>query len=124
MISRAIRPVMRSQPLASAMRTAAFSSRMNSAARPLASALTSKTAHQSAVEQKRLPTVASQLQARNKMGSNAPLMAAMPQLIPFYFVNEVIFGYAALVTLIYLMTKYWLPQTVRARLARLFISKL
>jgi F-type H+-transporting ATPase subunit 8 len=51
-------------------------------------------------------------------------MAAMPQMVPFYFVNEVVLGYAAILTLIYLMTKYWLPQTVRARLARLFVSKL
>lgn len=51
-------------------------------------------------------------------------MAAMPQLVPFYFVNEVVGGYMAIVGLCYLFTKYWLPQTVRARLARLFVSKL
>jgi len=52
------------------------------------------------------------------------LMAAMPQLIPFYFVNEVVAGYAAILVVCYLLTKYWLPQTVRSRLARLFVSKL
>jgi F-type H+-transporting ATPase subunit 8 len=51
-------------------------------------------------------------------------MAAMPQLIPFYFVNEVVTGYAAVLIVCYLLTKYWLPQTVRSRLARLFVSKL
>jgi F-type H+-transporting ATPase subunit 8 len=51
-------------------------------------------------------------------------MAAMPQLVPFYFVNEVVTTFGVLTLLIYLMTKYFLPQTVRSKLARLFISKL
>ena len=52
------------------------------------------------------------------------LKAAMPQLVPFYFMNEVAVTIIILPTLIYLMTKYVLPQTVRQRAARLFISKL
>ena len=52
------------------------------------------------------------------------LLAAMPQLVPFYFVNEVTTAFILLPALIYLMSKYLLPQTVRTKLARLFISKL
>jgi F-type H+-transporting ATPase subunit 8 len=48
----------------------------------------------------------------------------MPQLVPFYFVNEVTTAFILLPALIYLMSKYFLPQTVRTKLARLFISKL
>jgi hypothetical protein len=48
----------------------------------------------------------------------------MPQLVPFYFVNEVAGAFIIIPTLIYLLSKYWLPQTVRTKLARLFISKL
>jgi F-type H+-transporting ATPase subunit 8 len=51
-------------------------------------------------------------------------MAAMPQLVPFYFVNEVAATFIVIPTLVYLMSKYWLPQTVRTKMARLFISKL
>jgi F-type H+-transporting ATPase subunit 8 len=50
--------------------------------------------------------------------------AAMPQLIPFYFVNETAFAFVLLPTLIYLFSKYILPQRVRVMCARLFISKL
>jgi F-type H+-transporting ATPase subunit 8 len=50
--------------------------------------------------------------------------AAMPQLIPFYFVNETTFAFVLLPTLIYLFSKYILPQRVRVMCARLFISKL
>jgi len=53
-----------------------------------------------------------------------PLQAAMPQLVPFFFVNEVVYAFIVLPTLIYLMSKYLLPQKVRMMAARLFISKL
>jgi len=53
-----------------------------------------------------------------------PLQAAMPQLVPFFFVNEVVYAFIVLPTLIYLMSKYILPQKVRMMAARLFISKL
>jgi F-type H+-transporting ATPase subunit 8 len=51
-------------------------------------------------------------------------MAAMPQLIPFYFVNEVTATFIAFPLMIYLFSKYLLPQRVRTMAARLFISKL
>ena len=48
----------------------------------------------------------------------------MPQLIPFFFVNEVIFAFVLLPTMVYLFSKYILPQRVRLMAARMFISKL
>jgi F-type H+-transporting ATPase subunit 8 len=48
----------------------------------------------------------------------------MPQLVPFYFVNETTMAFVLLPTLIYLFSKYLLPQRVRVMAARLFISKL
>jgi len=48
----------------------------------------------------------------------------MPQLVPFYFINEVTFAFLVLVTLIYVFSKYVLPRFVRLFATRLFISKL
>jgi F-type H+-transporting ATPase subunit 8 len=48
----------------------------------------------------------------------------MPQLIPFYFVNQVIFTFIFLVILIYTFTKYILPRFVRLFITRIFIKKL
>lgn len=58
------------------------------------------------------------------MLSQRILQAAMPQLIPFYFVNEVTTAFIIMPTLIYVFSKYLLPQRVRTMCARLFISKL
>ena len=48
----------------------------------------------------------------------------MPQLVPFYFVNQVTFAFALLVVLIYVYSKYILPRFVRLFITRIFISKL
>jgi len=48
----------------------------------------------------------------------------MPQLVPFYFVNEVTFTFLTLIVLIYLFSKYILPKVVRLFSTRIFISKL
>ncbi|KAF2816988.1 uncharacterized protein BDZ99DRAFT_513253 [Mytilinidion resinicola] len=50
--------------------------------------------------------------------------AAMPQLVPFFFVNETTVAFIALPALIYVFSKYILPAKVRTQAARLFISKL
>ncbi|KAF2091659.1 ATP synthase F0 subunit 8, partial [Saccharata proteae CBS 121410] len=52
------------------------------------------------------------------------LQAAMPQLVPFFFVSEVTYAFILLPTMIYILSKYLLPQDVRRMCARLFISKL
>jgi F-type H+-transporting ATPase subunit 8 len=48
----------------------------------------------------------------------------MPQLVPFYFINEVTFTFIIIVTTIYFLSKYILPRFVRLFLSRTFISKL
>jgi F-type H+-transporting ATPase subunit 8 len=48
----------------------------------------------------------------------------MPQLVPFYFINQVVFAFALLVVLIYVLSKYILPRFVRLFISRIFISKL
>jgi len=48
----------------------------------------------------------------------------MPQLVPFYFINEVTFAFVLLVTMIYIFSKYILPRFVRLFISRMFISKL
>jgi len=52
------------------------------------------------------------------------MKSAMPQLIPFFFVNETTMAFILIPSLIYVMSKYILPQRVRLFAARLFISKL
>jgi F-type H+-transporting ATPase subunit 8 len=48
----------------------------------------------------------------------------MPQLVPFYFVNQVTFAFIILVTMIYLFSKFILPRFVRLFVSRVYISKL
>jgi len=48
----------------------------------------------------------------------------MPQLVPFYFVNEVTFTFIFLISLVYLFSKYILPNMVRVFTTRTFITKL
>ncbi len=48
----------------------------------------------------------------------------MPQLVPFFFINEVTFAFIYIVLLIYLFSKYILPRFVRLFVSRVFISKL
>lgn len=48
----------------------------------------------------------------------------MPQLVPFYFLNQVVFTFTVIVLLVYIFSKYILPRFVRLFSTRLFISKL
>jgi len=48
----------------------------------------------------------------------------MPQLVPFFFVNQVVFAFVILTVLIYAFTKYILPKFVRIFASRLYINKL
>jgi len=52
------------------------------------------------------------------------LHSGMPQLIPFFFVNETVVGFTVLTILIYVFSKYILPQKLRLFCARMFVSKL
>lgn len=48
----------------------------------------------------------------------------MPQLVPFYFLNQVVFGFSILIVLVYIFSKYILPKFIVLFVTRLFISKL
>jgi F-type H+-transporting ATPase subunit 8 len=48
----------------------------------------------------------------------------MPQLVPFYFVNQLIWGYGILLIIIYLISKIVLPRLLVIYLSRIFITKL
>ena len=47
----------------------------------------------------------------------------MPQLVPFYFINEITFAFIILSITIYVLSKYILPRFVRLFLSRTFITK-
>ncbi|KAH6633476.1 fungal ATP synthase protein 8-domain-containing protein [Boeremia exigua] len=72
------------------------------------------------------PALASQQQKTPEVSPKQMtiLKSAMPQLIPFFFVNETTVAFVLLPTLIYIFSKYILPQRLRLFAARLFISKL
>ena len=48
----------------------------------------------------------------------------MPQLIPFYFVNQLLFSFVVLFTLIYVFSKYILPLFTYQQVVRMYITKL
>ena len=48
----------------------------------------------------------------------------MPQLTPFYYVNEVTFAFISITIILYILSKYILPRIVRLFVSRMFISKI
>ena len=48
----------------------------------------------------------------------------MPQLIPFYFLNQLSFSFLTLIVLIYVLSKYILPLFTYRNVVRLYITKL
>ena len=48
----------------------------------------------------------------------------MPQLVPFYYMNEIVFAFAIIVFILYVLSKYILPRIVRLFLSRMFINKI
>ena len=48
----------------------------------------------------------------------------MPQLIPFYFVNQISFAFLTLLALIYIFSKYILPLFTLTQVIRVYITKL
>lgn len=45
----------------------------------------------------------------------------MPQLVPFYFMNEVVFAFTIIVLVHYVFSKYILPGVVYLFISRIFI---
>ena len=48
----------------------------------------------------------------------------MPQLIPFYFLNQLVFSFVILFLLIYVFSKYILPLFTLQQVIRTYITKL
>jgi len=48
----------------------------------------------------------------------------MPQLIPFYFINQLSFSFLSLLALIYVVSKYILPLFTYTQVIRMYITKL
>ena len=48
----------------------------------------------------------------------------MPQLIPFYFINQLSFSFLILLALVYLFSKYILPLFTFQQVIRMYITKL
>jgi len=48
----------------------------------------------------------------------------MPQLIPFYYLNQLSFFFLSLILLIYILSKYLLPNLLLLQTIRLYIKKL
>nr|YP_009693776.1 ATP synthase F0 subunit 8 [Inonotus obliquus]BBN21302.1 ATP synthase F0 subunit 8 [Inonotus obliquus] len=48
----------------------------------------------------------------------------MPQLIPFFYINQLSFSFLTLLILIYLFSKYILPLFTFQQVVRMYITKL
>ena len=48
----------------------------------------------------------------------------MPQLTPFYYMNEIAFAFGLITFILYILSKYILPRIVRLFVSRTFINKI
>ena len=48
----------------------------------------------------------------------------MPQLLPFFFINQLSFSFLTLLALIYIFSKYILPVFTFQQVVRMYITKL
>nr|YP_002836215.1 ATP synthase subunit 8 [Nakaseomyces bacillisporus]CAX36945.1 ATP synthase subunit 8 [Nakaseomyces bacillisporus] len=48
----------------------------------------------------------------------------MPQLVPFYFMNQLTYGFLLITVLLILFSKVFLPMILKLHVTRLYISKL
>ena len=48
----------------------------------------------------------------------------MPQLIPFYFLNQLSFTFLSIIVLVYVLSKYILPLFTFQQVVRMYITKL
>jgi F-type H+-transporting ATPase subunit 8 len=48
----------------------------------------------------------------------------MPQLIPFFFLNQVVFNFTLLILIVYMFSKYILPRFVRIFKTRIHVKGL
>ena len=52
------------------------------------------------------------------------LIKFMPQLIPFYFINQLSFSFLTLLILVYVFSKFILPLFTFQQVIRMYITKL
>lgn len=64
------------------------------------------------------------IKIKKKYLNNKKKIYNMPQLVPFFFVNQVVFTFVILTVLIYTFTKFILPRFVRTFISRIYINKL
>uniref|UniRef100_UPI00315D6404 ATP synthase F0 subunit 8 n=1 Tax=Leucopaxillus giganteus TaxID=1167592 RepID=UPI00315D6404 len=48
----------------------------------------------------------------------------MPQLIPYFFFNQILFSFVSLFAIIYIFSKYLLPLFTFQQVIRIYITKL
>jgi len=48
----------------------------------------------------------------------------MPQLIPFFFVNQVVYNFSLIIFIVYILTKFILPKSVRLLRVRTHVNVL
>nr|QPC56072.1 ATP synthase F0 subunit 8 [Ophiocordycipitaceae sp.]QUT09506.1 ATP synthase F0 subunit 8 [Ophiocordycipitaceae sp.]QUT09534.1 ATP synthase F0 subunit 8 [Ophiocordycipitaceae sp.]QUT13264.1 ATP synthase F0 subunit 8 [Ophiocordycipitaceae sp.]DAJ12183.1 TPA_asm: ATP synthase F0 subunit 8 [Ophiocordycipitaceae sp.] len=58
------------------------------------------------------------------MGKQPDYNKNMPQLTPFYYMNEIVFAFTVIVLVLYILSKYILPRIVRLFISRMFIEKI
>ena len=56
--------------------------------------------------------------------NNSKYIYIMPQLVPFYFINEISYAFIIIISIIFISSKYILPSFVRLFMSRTLISKL
>ena len=47
----------------------------------------------------------------------------MPQLVPFYFINEITFAFLLIITTIYFLSKYAFPRFINLFISREYLIK-
>ena len=52
------------------------------------------------------------------------LKKIMPQLVPFYYMNEIIFSFSLIIIILYILSKFILPRILRLFVSRMFINKI
>ena len=53
-----------------------------------------------------------------------PFLFKMPQLLPFFFVNQLSFSFITLMLIVVIFSKYVLPMFTFGQVVRLYITKL
>ena len=58
------------------------------------------------------------------LGKATTTFMTMPQLLPFYFINQLSFSFLVLITMVYVFGTYILPVFAELFVTRMYITKL